>query len=40
MARNSIYLFNEGEIVWLDFLNINPNFALTVKIILAADRTA
>ena len=29
-------LFNEGQIVRFDFFNINPNFALAVKVIFAA----
>ena len=28
-------LFNEGQIVRFDFFNINPNFALAVKVIFA-----
>lgn len=32
------YLFNEGKVVWLYFFNVNTNFALTVKVIFAANK--
>ena len=33
------HLFNEREIVRLDIQDIDPNFALTIKVILAAQET-
>ena len=40
LIQPAFYLFNEREIVWFNFLHINPNFALAVKVILAAHRKA
>lgn len=40
LIQQLFYLFNEREIVWFNFLHINPNFALAVKVILAAHRKA
>lgn len=38
LIQQLFYLFNEREIVWFNFLHTNPNFALAVKVILAAHR--